>query len=269
MRLNFISGLPRSGTTLLSAILRQNAHIHAGITTALASMILFNLNLMSPKNEFFYDFDAKRRKAVLEGLAKSFYADINYEYVFDTNRMWAGAQAIIREVFPESKIIVCVRAIEEIVGSFQSIYERNPLEPSGIYNYESKLNIFQRTNILMGPEGPIGMALGNLRDLCNNNFSQSNVLMVRYDSLVGEPDNTLSIIYDFIGIAHFKHNFSQVNFSTDIYDRRIGVPGLHSISGGVRPKVRHSSLPHEIHAAVSKLTFWEDPAFKMSGIRII
>jgi len=36
-RLHFISGLPRSGSTLLSAILRQNPRFYAGMTSPVAT----------------------------------------------------------------------------------------------------------------------------------------------------------------------------------------------------------------------------------------
>ena len=37
-KFHFISGLPRSGTTLLSAILRQNPRFHANVTSPVASL---------------------------------------------------------------------------------------------------------------------------------------------------------------------------------------------------------------------------------------
>jgi sulfotransferase len=37
--IHFISGLPRSGSTLLSAILRQNPALHAGMTGPMGSLV--------------------------------------------------------------------------------------------------------------------------------------------------------------------------------------------------------------------------------------
>jgi sulfotransferase len=47
VKIRFISGLPRSGTTLLAAILRQNPCFHAGISTPLADLLRTLLNAVS------------------------------------------------------------------------------------------------------------------------------------------------------------------------------------------------------------------------------
>jgi sulfotransferase len=38
--IHFISGLPRSGSTLLAAILRQNPRFHAGMSSPVASLFM-------------------------------------------------------------------------------------------------------------------------------------------------------------------------------------------------------------------------------------
>jgi sulfotransferase len=52
MRLQFISGLPRSGSTLLPAIPRQNPSLRAGMSSPLNEIILGLLRIMSGANEF-------------------------------------------------------------------------------------------------------------------------------------------------------------------------------------------------------------------------
>jgi hypothetical protein len=38
--IHFISGLPRSGSTLLSALLRQNRRFHASMTSPVGSLVM-------------------------------------------------------------------------------------------------------------------------------------------------------------------------------------------------------------------------------------
>ena len=61
--IHFISGLPRSGSTLLAALLRQNKRFHAGMSGPLAGMFGALVGEMSARNEFsvFLD-DTKRRR---------------------------------------------------------------------------------------------------------------------------------------------------------------------------------------------------------------
>lgn len=48
----FISGLPRSGSTLLSAILLQNPRFHAGITSPVGTLFSSVLEQCSAGSEF-------------------------------------------------------------------------------------------------------------------------------------------------------------------------------------------------------------------------
>lgn len=50
-KFNFISGLPRSGSTLLSAILRQNPHFHAGMTSPVATLFKSVITAVSAGSE--------------------------------------------------------------------------------------------------------------------------------------------------------------------------------------------------------------------------
>jgi sulfotransferase len=61
--LHFISGLPRSGSTLLSARLSQNPHLHAGMSGPVGGFFTSLLGQMSGANEFsvFLDETQKRR----------------------------------------------------------------------------------------------------------------------------------------------------------------------------------------------------------------
>jgi hypothetical protein len=49
--IHFISGLPRSGSTLLAASLRQNPRFHAGISSPVASLFMALQAAMSRRNE--------------------------------------------------------------------------------------------------------------------------------------------------------------------------------------------------------------------------
>ncbi|HEY3520824.1 MAG TPA: sulfotransferase, partial [Rhodanobacteraceae bacterium] len=65
---HFISGLPRSGSTLLAAILRQNPRFHAGMTSPVADIMGVTMAEMSSKNDFSFAISDERRAAVLRGL---------------------------------------------------------------------------------------------------------------------------------------------------------------------------------------------------------
>ena len=66
---HFISGLPRSGSSLLSAILLQNPRFHAGISSPVAGLFQVLTHQMSGDREASILIDEEARRQVLHGLA--------------------------------------------------------------------------------------------------------------------------------------------------------------------------------------------------------
>ncbi|MEG3929437.1 MULTISPECIES: sulfotransferase [unclassified Microcoleus] len=52
VKAHFISGLPRSGSTLLAALLRQNPRFHSAMTSPVGGLAERMLSAMSKDNQF-------------------------------------------------------------------------------------------------------------------------------------------------------------------------------------------------------------------------
>src|SRR6202034_846102 len=88
-RLHFISGLPRSGSTLLAALLRQNPRFSTSMTSPVGTLFNAMLADVSQRNETAVFIDATQRVRLLRACFEAYYADIPpHQLVFDTNRMW-------------------------------------------------------------------------------------------------------------------------------------------------------------------------------------
>ena len=53
--------------------------------------------------------------------------------VFDTNRMWCARLPLIRELYPEARVLCCVRNVAWIMDSFERLVRRNAFEPSTLF----------------------------------------------------------------------------------------------------------------------------------------
>ena len=134
--IHFISGLPRSGSTLLSALLRQNPQIHANITSPVGSIFLAALHEMSEQNEGAVFINDERRREVLLGIVKGFYYDIHTEKtVFDTNRLWCSKLPTICTLYPKAKVICCVRDMPWIYDSVERLIRKGLYTGPLILNY--------------------------------------------------------------------------------------------------------------------------------------
>src|SRR5579862_3296438 len=113
--LHFIAGLPRSGSTLLAAILRQNPRFIAGMTGPVGAMYMALEGAMSRRNEAAVFIADAQREAVLRGLFSSYYgASASGKLVFDTNRIWCTKLPALSRLFPAARVICCVRDVSWI-----------------------------------------------------------------------------------------------------------------------------------------------------------
>ena len=99
--IHMISGLPRSGSTLLAALLRQNPALHAGITSPVGSLFSVVRRELGAVNETSVFVDDAQRKAILRGLFEGYYHAIHRtRTVIDTNRVWCAQLPVIAALFP-------------------------------------------------------------------------------------------------------------------------------------------------------------------------
>ena len=101
--IHFISGLPRSGSTLLAALLRQNPRFQAGMSGPLAGLFGALLGEMSARNEYSVFIDDAKRQRILRGLFDNYYADCPAHVIFDTNRGWCAWMPAIARCSPTRK----------------------------------------------------------------------------------------------------------------------------------------------------------------------
>ena len=84
----FLSGLPRSGNTLISSLLNQNPEVYSSPISPLVQNIWvlhrnfeYEANITSEENQ------ARHQKSI-EDYTKSFYSDINKPVIFDREKEW-------------------------------------------------------------------------------------------------------------------------------------------------------------------------------------
>jgi sulfotransferase len=269
--IHFISGLPRSGSTLLSALLRQNPRVHASMTSPLGALVNALLRQMSQDNEAAVFIDDDQRERVLKACVEAFYGDIHPEkLVFDTNRQWTSKLPLIAHLWPKAKVVCCVRSPAWVLDSVETLTRRSPLEPSGIFRFETGGTVYSRAEGLMSGGGMIGFALNALREAVFDT-RRERLLLVRYESLVRDPLATLGAIYDFVGEPPFAHDPDDIEQDFDAlrFDERLGAPGLHTVGSRVRARVRPTILPPDLFHKYDGDAFWERPKDLPDGLRVV
>lgn len=265
---HFISGLPRSGSTLLSAILGQNPRFHAGMSGPMAGMFGALLGEMSARSEYSVFINDAQRQRVLRGLFDSYYADCPAEVIVDTSRAWCARLPALSQLFPTGKVIACVRHVPWIVDSIERLIQKNAFSPSSIFNYTPGGTVYTRANGIAGADGMLGYAYDALKEACYGAHAD-RLLLVQYETLTTEPAKALAAIYHFLGEPAFKHDFKHVDYDARAFDAKAGTPGLHDVRPAVAAIERATLLPPDLFQRFANDAFWRDPKVSPPGVRIV
>jgi sulfotransferase len=267
--IHFIAGLPRSGSTLLAAVLRQNPRFHARMTSPVAIWFATMLGAMSARQDTEIFVSDAQRAGVLRGLFDSYYAGIHQnKVVFDSNRTWCAKLPALSELFPAAKIICCVRNPAWIVDSMERLVRRNKFQLSKIFNFDVNGTVYSRAGALMAADGVVGIAWNALREAFYGEHADK-MLIVTFESLTRAPKDTISAIYEFLGEKPFTHDFENVRYDEPEFDARIGTPGLHKVEGRIEFKERETILPPELFSRFDYAPFWSIPAQNPRNVKAV
>ena len=267
--IHFISGLPRSGSTLLAAILRQNPRFHAGMTSPVGAIYMALEGAMSRRNEAAVFIQDSQRRDILKGLFASYYSSIQREkVVFDTNRVWCAKLPAITDLFPNARIICCVRDISWIMDSIERLVRKNRFELSGMFGFEAGHTVYTRINRVATSDGIVGYPLDALREAFFGEQA-SRLVLLEYEALARAPQSAIGLLYEFLGEPYFEHDFEHVEYEADDFDAALGTPGLHVVRGRVQWTERQSVLPPELFQRFQNDAFWRHPDVNIRQVPII
>jgi sulfotransferase len=258
-RFHFISGLPRSGSTLLAALLRQNPAFQAGISSPVGPLFHAVRNAMGAWNETSVLLDEQHRERVLRGVFENYYADqTDKRVIFDTNRMWCARLPALVRLFPEARVICCVRSVAWVLDSVERLIREHPFQESRLFDNDSERStIFTRVDALTKNDRFVGFAWSAIKEAVYGPHAD-RLLLVDFDLLTGAPEKVLRLIYQFVGEPWFEHDFENVVFDAPDFDQQLGLPGLHRVRPKVSPVRRQPILPPDVFARLDALSFWRD-----------
>lgn len=256
---HFISGLPRSGSTLLAALLRQNPAISAGISSPVGPLFHAVRNAMGAWSETSVLLDDAQRERILRGVFDSYYADRqDKRLIVDTNRAWCARLPAVKRLFPGAKVICCVRSLAWVMDSIERLTREHAFHESRLFNNDSeRATVFTRVDALTQNDRFVGFAWSALKEAVYGEHADS-LLLVEFDLLAAAPGKVLDLIYDFLGEARFEHDFENVALDEPAFDQNLGLPGLHRVRPKVAPIRRRSILPPDLFARLDALSFWRD-----------
>ena len=268
--IHFISGLPRSGSTLLGALLKQNPKIHAGMSSPVGALIGRVQGGMGPRSEFSTQVTETQRRNILTSIFEGYYKETHREKVIvDTNRVWCSKLPLVTTLFPDAKVIVCVRDLVWIMDSFERVLRKNALGQSKMFQPKDALTAHTRVNSLASPGGTVGFAWNATQEAFYGELGEK-LIVVDYEALTREPQRSMEAIYAKLGLPVFEHDFENVIYGEgEGFDANLGVPGLHKVERKVRFSERSTILPPELIERFSGRNFWRRPGGNPRGVEVV
>jgi len=267
--IHFISGLPRSGSTLLAAILRQNPRFHAGMSSPVGSLFMAMQGAMSRRNEAAVFIDEDQKQELLKGVFDNYYHAIHRtKLVFDTNRAWCSKLPTLARLYPQAKVICCVRHVPWVMDSIERIIRENAFELSGIFGFEATNTVYTRVNRLALSDGLVGFAIDALREAFWGEHAD-RLILIGYEALARRPEDTLRELYSFLGEPWFDHDFNDVEYEADEFDLALGTPNLHKVRRKVEWIERATVLPPELFDRFVNDAFWTVPELNTRNVTVV
>ena len=262
----FLGGLPRSGNTLLSALLNQNPEIYVSpLSPLLETLLGVDKDLNFNEATLSANFEINTSSA-LKHYVQGFYSNVSKPVVIDRNKGWGCKDSILtacKYITETPKVIFTVRDIPSILASFLSLVGDNEdnfidksLQQMQVRFYGKQKQNDLRCDWLMN--GQVGLGLANLTELLQ---MQVAICLVEYDDLIKDPQKELNDIYDFLQLPHFIHDINNVKKVEEENLASAGLPtNLHDVRSEVKKTAKDPKLVLPLHSQnkYSGLEFWRD-----------
>lgn len=250
-----MAGLPRSGSTLLAAILNQNPDIYV-TPSADTSFLIFSLYKTSQVSESFHSgFAPEGYQNIMAKLPQAFYEHIDKPYIIDKNRNWGTPECIeIAELFADKVKIICpVRPILEILASFVHLAQKNPDNFIDKFVVNYPVNQFRpkndaRCDALMAANHHLESNILSLASSLDPRH-EGKFHFIAYADLVSKPRKVIEAIYDFLEIPKFQHTFENLEWPLlPNEDKVFGISNMHKIRSKIdKSKTDTSILSEYVH----------------------
>jgi sulfotransferase len=226
-KLYFLSGLPRSGSTLITSILMQNPDIYTesngnspvcnlmwDLQTSIKGDIANELITVAGKKD--------KIKDLMKAIPEAYYSDVKQPIIIDKCRNWThpvNLEMILNYIDENPKIIVTTRNLVDVVKSWIYVRKQNkhPNPEEGILDEGSEpiMRAFRAFEFAKKEGG-------------------KKYLFIDYEKIVNEPEQIIKEIYDFCEWKTFKHSFKNIINTRPNLDKFYnGLDGLHDI----RPEI--------------------------------
>lgn len=271
MKFYFMSGMPRSGSTLLTSLLNQRNDLFC--SQASGTPDIFNyLNEMITNSDYGISGSyTKQKESICKNLLDVAYAPMGVEHIVDKSRYWTlpkNYNLLKGALSYDPKFLIPVRPLEEIVASFLNLFENSPnnyidneMFSSDFIQWAYYSNISDaRVDTLLSPYGSLRLSMSSLY-FAMSNENQENFYYIKYNDLVEHPEKTMLNIENFLKIDNFKYDFNNISSESNNDLQATGIKNLHEIKTSIIKSKNNKKLSDYAKKRCELEDFWTKNIF--------
>ena len=233
--IHFLAGIPRSGNTLVSALLNQHPQIYSSPISSLSN------NMWSIENGLMMESSVRnlenywRSLDVVSKMPEVFYSNVEKPIIFDREKHWGtppNLEIIKKYITKTPKIVFTVRSIEDALASYININMKNLLAEVNRYapftlEYREANDVI--ADHIMMPNGDFDKSLLSLSSAF---LKENNGIfhIVEYDDLINNTQEVMNKIYDFIEVDRYTNDLNNIVKIESDNDTAVGLPeNMHEV----------------------------------------
>ena len=244
-QLYFLSGLPRSGSTVLAAILNQHPQVRVTPTSGLIDIM--GAVIFTWENHPAMTAQGKGKDGIIRLLRAIVENECGDGLVIDKARGWPNPSIMttMAEVLGQPpKIVATVRSIPDCAASFVRLVQPDDAKT------------FLRTSPLIAHLQSSYVTLHQGFETAPENFC-----ILDYDDLMDDPQEQLDRVHAFLGLNPWLYDFENLDPDSvaEQDEAAWGIPGLHNI----KPKLERQhtedtvALLGDLHGTFMQPAFWK------------
>ncbi len=216
-QLHYCLGLPRTCSSVIMNILNENPRIFTTGTCCMPYFIDCCQQRSGEVSEFIsLDKDVLNKSYInflRQGMRGWYEAMTDKPIVFSKSRLWSEWLPHTFTIDPNSKYLVILRDLRDIICSFDSLLWKYPQVAYGdrenpFYQepYEKRMEIYctDGTSLLGRPLH----VLPHLMEVVQKN--PNSFFLCRHEDFNEHPRETIQLIYRWLGEPHFEHNLDNI-----------------------------------------------------------
>jgi len=218
-QLHYCLGLPRTASTLIMNILNENPRIFTSGSCCMPYLVDVCQQRSNEVSEFIaLDKDVLHNSYInflRQGMRGWFEAMTDKPIVFSKSRIWSEWFPTTFAMDPNSKYLVILRDLRDIICSFDSLLWKYPQvsyrdgdgdNPFHQQSFEHRMEMYC-TDVASNLGRPLS-TLPHLMEVVQKN--PNSFFILRHEDFNEKPREAFQILYQFLGEEYFEHDFDNI-----------------------------------------------------------